>query len=200
MNKEIYVLHSGFVTGNTGRLNRNTQQQKTLREKISQDKILKIDTDNLYDEVIENLFHEWRNDNNLALSFDFREKVLEAAIRVFNKGNGSFTQWIGLQDNQRTVGYLHRKFILESMNRVLNNKPRTTEVYNFYMLLSPRDSGTAHQTRKDSVYEEFSKITQNSRDLSTTGILFDWTKDVSGFCDMLNSLHVIFGRRSEVVS
>ena len=113
----IFVLQSGFVTMQPHALIKSTEPDLTFRDSLYVLDYRVRDTDNYYDEEIERLFHAFRKENSLMSRFEFREQILKATYRVFSAT--SIVPWLKLQLMQRTVGYLHRKYLQPGESCVL---------------------------------------------------------------------------------
>lgn len=189
----VFILQSGFVTMLGTYLNRSEEADLSFKDSLYATDYRVIDTENYYDSGVESLFHQWRHDNNVMLKFEFREAVLKLALRLFH--SGTIMPWLRLQLSQRTVGYLHRKFLKEVLASVLNKEPKTLDNYQYYRLLSvSKDTAMSVMDDKDvdDLLKEYVKQNTSS---NVTDLLYMWTKDVHGYADLLSTLHVIFGRR-----
>jgi len=193
---KFYVLQSGFVTKDTGRLAKTPESELSTLDVLLAVNVQTTDTDNYYDDGIESLFQQWRKDNALVQRFDFRESILKAAFRVFGTCPNSFPEWIGNQLVQAEVGYLHRKFLKETLAWALNCTPRSLEVYTYYRLLQANMPGSHSQVGRDNPDELLHEYISANNSANLYDILSDWTCDMNGVCDLLSTMHVIYGRRS----
>jgi len=194
----IYVLQSGFVTTQPHALIKSTEPDLTFRDSLYVLDYRVKDTDNYYDEEIEKLFHSFRKDNSLMNRFEFREQIIKATYRVFS--STSIIPWLKLQLIQRTVGYLHRKYLQEALCSVLNKKPKTIENYQYYRLLHAGETSRAYPHDEHDADELLNEYIQEGSSVLISDLLSQWTKDINGFCDLLETLHTIFGRRQGIAS
>jgi hypothetical protein len=188
----VHTLQSGFVTKDSSRLIRNEEEKLNIQDSLYRPDYRTSDTENYYDEGVEALFKQWRDDNAIMSRFEFREALIKTALRVF--GSVSIIPWLSVQLTSPSVRYLHRKFLSETMASVLNKEPRTLDAYQYYRLLTVyKDTQFTAMNDKD-VDKALKEYIKNASS-SSVDMVCSWTKDVHGLCDMLNTLHVIFGRR-----
>lgn len=190
----VFPLQSGFVTAECTELARPQPGRPGIKEQIIQD-IKTAPNVFYYDEGVERLYQLWRNDNSLMSQFEFREKVLKAALRVFCTKGDSLGAWIFLQLDQPSVGYLQRRFIREMVNRATGYDDKTMENDMYYRLLRAQGSNEVFNTTGENVSEVLANYVNKNQSASIRQLLEDWTRNMNGFCDLLMSLHVIFGRR-----
>lgn len=193
----IFVLQSGFVTLDASKLVRSESVSLSFKDQLYMDGRRPGDTENYYDEEVEKLFQLWHKDDSLIRRFEFRELILEAAIRLFAGRSKNMAEWINVQLSQRTVGFLHRRFLKECLVTALDNKAKTMDNYTYYRLLRAGGNDELTQTQRDSANSDLMMFIKNADDVSLTSILSRWTNDLRGFGDLLHSMHVIFGRRSD---
>ena len=196
------ILQSGFLAWASVDLVRNSGEEVSFKASIYTPDYQVADTENYYDKNVEFLFQQWRNDNSLMNRFEFREAVLLLAMRVFHEK--SILPWVQLQLNHASLSYLHHKFLSEMFASAMLNKAKTLDNFQYYRMLQPQLSApTAASKRpiegflKDML--DFSNGMSSKTNL-VSKILAEWTEDIHGMCDLLESLHVIFGKRSGVAS
>lgn len=196
MSNKSFILHSGFVTTDSSKLLRSTIEDKGIRKMVIQPSTLGEDFDSYYDSEVTNLFNQWRKDEDLIRTFEFREDILRVARRAFG-GNDLF-EWIRLQLAQGSVGYLHRRFLTEMLGRIYSEVPKSMDNYQYYRLLSREPFSTkfpntnAYNGLSDDYMENFLKSRTNC---FMPDVLVEWTRDVDGITDLICTMNVIFGRR-----
>lgn len=191
---KLFLLQSGFVTPNATYLVKEDDHDLSIRDKLYLADTRIIDHTSYYDEKVEKLFNLWHQNNELIRKFEFREEILESAFRVFKYKSASIIPWVRIQLGQRTVSYLHRKYLKETLALVMVQQPREMENYTYYRLLSADDDNNVFQTGKedpDAVLKEF--VSDGSTNI--VDLINNWTRDTALFVDLLISMHVIFGRR-----
>lgn len=196
---KLFILQSGFVTHEASQLTKVDEIDLTFNDSLYQGRSA-ADTENYYDEGVEKLFQQWHKDNTLMNRFEFRELILENAFRVFKSKQKSIEPWIRLQMPQRTVGYLHRKFLKDSLRFILDGVPMSMDNYSYYRLLSAQNGSHHLQHGDDRSNEELQNYIAKNHSTELTYVLSNWTRDIKGFNDLLMSIHVIFGRRRGQVS
>lgn len=201
MKNDIYVLQSGFVSDDAENMDRTGgNESSSIRDALYQKSYAVADNIHYYDKSVDSLYRQRRADNELIKRFEFREEVLVRAYEVF--GKKSFLDWVRLQIDQYTVGFLHRQFLMETVRFALTGEPRTTECSQFYRLLLATNASRktlssdrhAGQSLKDLVGE------RDATGFVMSDLLANWTQDVSGFDDLLSTMYVIFGRRQGISS
>lgn len=192
----VCVLQSGFVTSSSKNLAKVKPRALSLKEKMLTDHVVSL-KETYYHEDIQRLFSAYRKDPSLACRFEFREEVIKIAIEELFKAEGGLVNWIALQLKQRTVGYIHRRFLIDTLRFVIDDKKKSMENYTYYRLTSAHRDPDALETGSDDVQGDLKRIMDsinNAAYFTPTFIVRRWTSDVERFVDMLASLHVIFGR------
>lgn len=196
MAEKLFTLQSGFVAINPTELEMTPENRSTLRDSLYASDFRIGDNVNLYDEGIERLFSQFRKDNNLITNFEFRELILKAAFRVFNTGTDSIAPWLRAQVSQRTVGYIHRKFLVETLRLIHTGEKRTMDAYTYHRLTEAEDTGNRSQPGSDRPNDVLLEYISTRNDYSLTRLITGWTDSIDGFVDLLKSLEVIFGKRT----
>jgi hypothetical protein len=133
-------------------------------------------------------------------SFEFREKVLLAALRAF--GTSDFREWLVLQEKSPYYTEMHRRFINDTLHFILNGK-RSVVVQSWSVLIRPTE--VSHRDRETVVNVDgfFRHENQRSEEFyagdgerpgtELTNVLHQWTSRPNGFEDLLETLHILFG-------
>lgn len=191
-----YVLQSGFVTTNPEKLVKSTAQDLTFKASLYVQDYRVQDTDHYYDEEVEVLFSRWWKDNSLMNRFEFREAVLKAALRVFRvNGSLNFLHFIQLQMPQRSVGYLHRRFLRDIVDYVFTHTAKTLDNLTYYRLLLA--DADLHPEGKDGsrINEALVQAMKQDGNAKLDYVVTGWSTDINALSDLLATMHVIFGRR-----
>lgn len=188
----LYILHSGYVTDVPVRLVQVEKEMASIQSRLYTPDYRITDTENYYDESVEDLFMLYRKDPKALNLFEFRESILKLAIRLFN--NRPLQDWVELQLQQRSVQFLHRRFIEETISFIEVRARRKMEHLQYYRLLNATEPVEIH-AKNDVAVDDKTKqwISNHQSPLHETLAL--WTKDLRGYVDLLMTLHVIFGRR-----
>ena len=193
---KLNVLQSGFVAIDATRLELTPQIKKSFKDSLFSTDFRMGDTVNLYDEAIEQLFSRWRKDNTIIQNFDFREMVIKAAFRTLGAGADDLTPFLRAQINQRTVGYIHRKCLVNTLMYLTAGTPRDMDLFTYYRLTEAEDVGNRSQPGNDKpekILEDAVRVTDN---YPLSRLICTWTQTIDGFVDLLKTLEVIFGKRS----
>jgi len=191
-----YVLQSGFVTSNPEKLVKSTAQDLTFKASLYVQDYRIQDTDHYYDEEVETLFTQWWKDNSLMTRFEFREAILKAALRVFRvNGSLNFMHFIQLQLPQRSVTYLHRRFLRDIVSYVFTKEAKTLDNLTYYRLLLA--DANLHPEQKDGsqIEETLKQALKQDGNAKLDYVVTNWSTDVNALSDLLATMHVIFGRR-----
>ena len=196
--KVAHILQSGFLTWPTSDLVRSEAAGESFKDSLYTPDYQVIDTENYYDKGVEHLFDLWRKDDTRMATLEFREAVLLTALRVFREK--SVLPWVRLQLMNSSLSYLHRKYLKETFQSVLANTPRTLDNMQYYQLLHPTLSAPSTPMDDRDITGFIENVFGGFYSNVTSEVLAVWTVDMDGFCDLLSTLHVIFGRRSGVSS
>lgn len=189
----IYVLQSGFVTTVGSQLVRTADKDVSFRDSLFVLDYRVTDTSNYYDEEVERLFQQYRKNENVAHNFDYRESVYRCFYRLFT--STTLSPWINLQLESRTVGNLHRRFLRDVLQNVLNGGRRQLANLQYYQLLLASETSRNIPHRPDDSDEILQEFTKANHSSEIPFLLATWTEEISGFVDMLDVLYVIFGPR-----
>ena len=189
-------LQSGFIAWPSPELVRQDSSDATFRDAILSPEYSTNDTENYYDRGVESLFQQWRKDDSLIQQFNFREAIVITALRCFR--DKSMVPWLRMQVSQTRLGYMHRNFLSESFNSAMHNVSKTLDNFQYYRLLTPKDTERTVSLQERDVTGVLNEILQPGEDSTVSNILFHWTCDIDGYVDLLVSLHVIFGKRTGI--
>lgn len=188
-----FTLQSGFVTTVPTKLIKAGETDLSFKDSLFVPDYRIQDTEHYYDQEVQELFKLFHDNNDVILDMKFRELVLRMFYRLFP--GSSFVNWVRLQVDQRSVGYMHQRFLIESLAYVIHNRTRETGLFTYYQLLQANQTSRSIPHRANSMAEELSELSTSHHSFETTDFLVKWTRDTVSIADMLVSLHVIFGRR-----
>ncbi len=189
------ILQSGFVCLTPYGVKRPDPIEPSFRREVLfkdlKDPLNKF----FYSPEITDLYLRWADRPEALREFEFRERLLVAAMSIFA---GGFYPWLNFQNNAETVGHLHASFIVETLEYLLADKPRSVQCIQWINLLEAdkRSSKTrmevGHYFRdENNSSNSFLKLPCGIKDIVTL-----WTQKVNGFEDLLITLFVIYGERS----
>lgn len=124
-------------------------------------------------------------------TFEFREKILRAAIPAF--GTDTIYEWIVSQLQSDMHTEYHQRWIDETLQYVLLGKPRE---YSYNVWFSLITSGHADKSKLNSNVVS-STVGRDGFAHQCTIVEFinRWVSQPRGVDDLIASLHVLFGKR-----
>jgi hypothetical protein len=190
------LLHSGFVAVNPARLLQEEEIIRTGAERILPQSIFRKETVGYYDPGVEALFLEGSRNSNFA-DFDYRERVLKKAFEVFSV-DGSITPFILAQKDSPCYTYLHEKFLRETLAYACQHTERTMSFSTYRRLLFTGTDATQHiisDNQKTAILRDLKDMVECLSSVAITDTLTNWTGSVAGIWDLIQTMHIIFGRR-----
>lgn len=146
---------------------------------------------NDYNHAIQELFSAHVREEPGVLSFEFRERVLRAAVRAF--GTPFFDTWFLAQLQSPFVGRNQRDF-LDDCLRFLMGQRRHLTLPNWAALLTIEnaDEGTLQPSK---VAREYFGLNGNNgvRKLTVQDTIQSWCSQPGGHEDLLCALQILFG-------
>lgn len=191
------VLQSGFISLTQNGMRKPEVIEPSLRQEIIF-KEYKVPLKKFFfNPEVSELFIRWCNNPKCLKEFDFREKLIETAFDAF--GGPSFYSWMALQNNKPTISDLHTAFLFETLEYLLIDKPRQIQPVQWTRLLEA-DAKT-HSVKIDlTKYFGTETLGVNSSvrlPVKLDKVIGMWLKKPGGFEDLLISLFVIFGDRTQ---
>jgi hypothetical protein len=144
--------------------------------------------------AIEQLYAQYIRRSADSTSFEFRKKILIAALNAF--GAPQFDFWYKLQFQSPVAGDLHARF-LDDCLRFMTDGKREMPIETWQAILTVGDTGI----RSNDISEyakEFFGISSNgynrySQNTLLVEVIQKWCSQPNGIEDLLCSLHVLFG-------
>lgn len=139
-------------------------------------------------------------DRNNMRRFEFREKVLLAAMRLLSPKGKPVSSWFAMQAQPPGVSDLHIRFLIETLDFVAG-KERTVSLDNWHSLLFVRrgiDKNGSNCSREIRMRFEGFETNDPRRFLphKIDRFLVEWTSRPGGFYDLLSTLNVFFGKHA----
>lgn len=136
---------------------------------------------------VEALYASYMKQSGGVTSFDFRTKVLKAALQAF--GTGDFQFWIMQQRTSPGYGDLHRRFIRDIV-RYLRGERRelSLDVWDPLLVI---ENGATGVDLPDPLIEEFFAVWPEAKQVSK--VVQMWCQRHNGIEDLIVSLHLLFG-------
>jgi hypothetical protein len=195
MKQPYPVLQSGFVAVGPEGLTLPDPIEPTIRQSVIFKEFKSPLLNYHFSPAVTELFNNWSAKKEVLREFDFRERLLKVAFKAF--GTKEFRAWLLLQLEAETLSALHKKFLLETCDYILNGTARRLSNVQWVNLLeagpttaSVRLSPSEFLSNKDGV-REYTNIPEKMVEL-----IVRWTQHRDGFEDLLVCLYVIFGARS----
>lgn len=153
---------------------------------------------------VESIFKGYEDSTQLLRDFEFRQRILTAAKRVF--GDRSFYQWCALQQHSPYLTTMHRRFIYDTLNYLYTGQ-REVSIESWMNLVEARDitdidarmpyqpDGYFDLKHQESLVASSSRPRILPPDLLP--ILQRWATHVDGYKDMLYTLYIVFGKQVE---
>lgn len=141
---------------------------------------------------IENLFKALIQQSWSGNSFEYRERVLKAALTAF--GTKSFFDWCQLQNESPYFTDLHRRFLNDTFEFIKTGK-RVMAVGTWASIIRPRAIASVDRSTDYKVSDYF-RLNQGSllrRPFGITDNIINWTSQPGGVEDMVATLHILFG-------
>ena len=141
---------------------------------------------------VDSLWNESQSGLSFITSFDFREKILKAALSAF--GTLSFYDWCNLQNKNIYLTAMHKRFLNDTFSFIEEGK-RAMPVSTWGSLLSIKAASS--QDREELfLMNEFFRMNQpefGRKSFRLSDTLVDWCRQENGFEDLLMTTHLIFG-------
>lgn len=153
---------------------------------------------------MDKLYQAYMADNNLSRNFEFRERYLKEAVRLFD--TISFKDWVMRQIDSPMLNDTNSQFLLDTFNYILGNQ-RSIDVVNWIGLVESTP-GNVDRTKLKALIDCYFGVTTNhaiysgpTLPASLTEVIAMWTSRPSGTRDFMVSMGIIFGdhRRPEIV-
>lgn len=190
------VMQSGFVGLSQKGLKRPDPIEPNFREAIIFKEYKAPLNKYFFSPEISEIFYAFCGNSNVLKSFDFRERLIKAVFEAI--GSFQFKEFLNLQNEKPTISDLHRVFIMETLEYIIGNKPRSIEAVQWIRMI---EAGQADHKVLVNVNTYFNRETLGTDSTlkipNSTGRLIQmWTSKEGGFEDMMITMFVIFGDRS----
>lgn len=190
------VLQSGFISLTQNELRKPEMVEPSFRQEIIF-KEFKIPLKKFfYNPEISELFSRWCNNPKCLKDFEFREKVIEKAFSAFS--GPSFYTWLQLQNNKPTISDLHKAYLYETLEYLLLDKPRQIQSVQWVRLLEASEKTHSVKLDVSKYFGQDNNINTSSVrvPIKLSSVIGMWLKKPGGFEDLLISLFIIFGGRT----
>jgi hypothetical protein len=147
---------------------------------------------------VESLYSAYIRQSANVGSFDYREKVIVAALDAF--GTDRFDVWYLSQLKSPALGNLHGDFLLDTLKYIETGK-RDVSLETWQSLLAITDEGNnigklsplAKEFFGDTTSYEHFVLPKYPKNVELTEVIQNWLVHTAGFEDLLGTLHILFG-------
>ena len=206
------MLQSGFVSLYDDGLTIRIPSRDRIVRSILQKDYLAPNNENKYDPEVDDIYRAYLADKKAMRSFEFRERVLKAAIANFRKD--TFDEWVEFQNATKLMAPIHVEFVEETIKYVwygrkrlltwdswgylVENKPlQNNHRIDIPLLKATVNFDSRFDTVKDIILE---REHLGSEAWSLDHFLSTWVSREGGFNDLLETLNVVFGDRPGVAN
>jgi hypothetical protein len=145
--------------------------------------------------IVESLYGQWINRAPETTSFEFRKKVMIAALSAF--GTDSFYDWFSAQMLSPAFGDMHRRFLDDTLV-FLQTGRREMFLETWTSLVTVRDSGERIEEFNQHEREFFGIKDPEAQyrepmNRQLVDVIQCWVSHPTGFNDLVGSLHLLFG-------
>jgi hypothetical protein len=145
------------------------------------------------------LYDELCNGYQVQNTFEFREKILRLAAKLFKgtSGTGGWMDWVNMQHQVGEYSDSHRRWVQETIVFIENSTPRITSNQSWTAILTAGDNIVVEKalaSKMQSVVEisNYDKVRSGT---SLEDWLLRWVMSPGGVYDLAQSLNVVYGRR-----
>lgn len=126
-------------------------------------------------------------------TFEFRERVLRAALKAF--GTNNLYDWIQIQKQSDRYDEYHARWIDETLSFAFHGTPRSFSTNNWTALLDTVLPALTSKADSDVVKNVFSEGLRVGTSFTFKQFLQNWLSQKNGIDDLTNSLYVLYGPR-----
>ncbi len=143
---------------------------------------------------VESLYASYIKRSADSTSFEFRNKILHAALRAF--GTPNFRFWFEAQFESPVLTDLHHRFLDDTLQFIrTGRRDQALETWAAIISISNNDDGAGKLSEEAMDFFGISGggVTRYPRDARIIGIVQDWCSQPNGIEDLLGTLHILFG-------
>jgi hypothetical protein len=197
MPKALPVLQSGFVSLHQKGLVLPDPIEPTLRAAVVFKDYKSPLQKYFYSQEVTEIYHAWLTNSDVLKKFEFRERLLKAAFASFYTTD--VFEWFESQALSPVLGDLHRVFLIETLEYLFAGRDRLTAISQWTSLLEADKSNPKlilgidrYFNRNHREHDPKVLVTR-----SMVEMIKIWSSKEGGFADLLVSLYVIFGQRTD---
>lgn len=209
--EKFAILQSGFVTSDFDRIEKSEDTAIDFRSLLLNKPYYKDDSKYFYYPIINNLYKQYNENNNIISNFDFKENVIKVAYQIF--GNTPFYQWLELQNKYAIISSIHKSFINETIEYLFLSKDRYRSIAQWINLLNVPTSKSdvkllsnlieERQSNGETIYSYLNNLGDKYNityaiDRNFTNTLSIWLSRRDGHTDLLLTMYAIFGDKVSI--
>jgi hypothetical protein len=129
-----------------------------------------------------------------STSFEFRDKVLHAALRAF--GTPNFRFWFEAQFQSPVLSDLHYRFLDDTLKFIQGGRREMSlETWGAIVSIANNDEGSGKLSEFANEFFGISSggVNRYARDASLIDTIQCWCSQPNGIEDLLGTLHLLFG-------
>ncbi|MNU19709.1 hypothetical protein D3C71_79420 [compost metagenome] len=143
---------------------------------------------------VEELYASYIKQSADCTSFEFRNRILHAALRAF--GTPNFRFWFETQYQSPVLRDLHGAFLDDTLKFIsTGRRDQPLETWAAIISITNNDDGSGKLSEYANEFFGISAngITRYARDSRVIDIVQDWCSKPNGIEDLLGTLHILFG-------
>ena len=188
------VLQSGYVGLTDINLVQPVYVEQTFKQMVLAKDVKNPLNNYFFSKEVTDLFECWSADFKILKTFDFREKILQAATTLF--GKRSLREFLELQSLHASFSDLHKEFLADTISYVIYGCERKVECLMWSRLLFPGNGNSVRLHVDDFKNDTFKEIPKRKfENMDTIPFITAWVSQQDGYADLLKTLFVVFGQR-----
>lgn len=198
MNQDVFqIYHRGFlgkvIANDSPESDTSAILKKLKNIQFNPNVFVKEIKNPIFNQDVEALYSHLSKSSVGTYNFDFHQKILSAFLDAFEAED--FFEWLDVQENSPQTTYLHSKFLIDTL-KFLGGEKREMSFSTWESLLNATQQNgewapviEKAMDVKKSLYLPEGASFNRFRDVAVV-----WCSRQGGINDMLNTLHILFGR------
>ena len=149
--------------------------------------------DYFYSPEFERVFKDTFHDPLALRDYKVQGEIFEILGILFDKKG--ILNWMRIQEEGRNISPIHKFFLEDTLDALLNNKPRLYEPAQWATMISAANPPMVNRFKVSDITSKVGVGPQDTRMTRLDELLVHWI-DTLGWGDLMTSMQVIFGRRT----